>query len=41
MDRIVNGFGYLMDGLERSLYMFVVGIILGFMMGLIVGVLGV
>ncbi|ALS35568.1 MULTISPECIES: amino acid ABC transporter permease [Bacillus] len=36
MDTIVNAFPYLMDGLQTTLYIFVVAIILGFIIGLIV-----
>ncbi|MEK5136064.1 amino acid ABC transporter permease [Bacillus sp. FSL W8-0645] len=36
MDTIINAFPYLMDGLQTSLYIFVVAIILGFIIGLIV-----
>ncbi|MDF2004233.1 amino acid ABC transporter permease [Bacillus pumilus] len=36
MDTIINAFPYLMDGLQTTLYIFVVAIILGFIIGLIV-----
>ncbi|MCC9088116.1 MULTISPECIES: amino acid ABC transporter permease [Bacillus] len=36
MDTIMNAFPYLMDGLQTTLYIFVVAIILGFIIGLIV-----
>lgn len=36
MDTIVNAFPYLMEGLQTTLYIFVVAIILGFIIGLIV-----
>lgn len=39
MDTIINAFPYLMDGLQTTLYIFVVAIILGFIIGLIVALL--
>ncbi|WP_226567339.1 amino acid ABC transporter permease [Bacillus stratosphericus] len=36
MDTIINAFPYLMDGLQTTLYIFIVAIILGFIIGLIV-----
>ncbi|WP_449376622.1 amino acid ABC transporter permease [Bacillus safensis] len=36
MDTIINAFPYLIDGLQTTLYIFVVAIILGFIIGLIV-----
>ncbi|MDM5299865.1 amino acid ABC transporter permease [Bacillus pumilus] len=36
MDTIINAFPYLMDGLQTTLYIFAVAIILGFIIGLIV-----
>ncbi|WFO47421.1 amino acid ABC transporter permease [Bacillus pumilus] len=36
MNTIINAFPYLMDGLQTTLYIFVVAIILGFIIGLIV-----
>ncbi|MCU0156437.1 amino acid ABC transporter permease [Bacillus safensis] len=36
MDTIINAFPYLMDGLQTTLYIFVIAIILGFIIGLIV-----
>ncbi|MCW4681956.1 MULTISPECIES: amino acid ABC transporter permease [Bacillus] len=36
METIINAFPYLMDGLQTTLYIFVVAIILGFIIGLIV-----
>ncbi|KAB3542418.1 amino acid ABC transporter permease [Bacillus safensis] len=36
MDTIINAFPYLMNGLQTTLYIFVVAIILGFIIGLIV-----
>ncbi|UPI91790.1 amino acid ABC transporter permease [Bacillus safensis] len=36
MDTIISAFPYLMDGLQTTLYIFVVAIILGFIIGLIV-----
>ncbi|WP_345808349.1 amino acid ABC transporter permease [Bacillus pumilus] len=36
MDTIINAFPYLMDGLQTTLYIFVVAIILGFIIGLVV-----